>query len=63
MNSLLSNKNGSFEIESTTTLAKLSLGIAFRKLPPLIEAICKPKLSKPSNNKRFIILFAFPNPL
>ena len=48
---------------STVTKAELSLGIAFRKLPPLISEIFKPKFVKVSNNKRFIILFAFPKPL
>ena len=47
---------------STIIVAALSLGIAFRKLPPFISEILKPKLAKPSNKIRFIILFAFPRP-
>ena len=63
MSCSVSNKKGSLEIVSTTTVAKLSLGIAFRKLPPLISEIRKPKFEKPSNKIRFIILLAFPKPL
>ena len=36
------NKKNSLEAVSMVTKAKLSLGIAFRKLPPLISEIFKP---------------------
>ena len=36
------NKKNSLEAVSMVTKAKLSLGIAFRKLPPLTSEIFKP---------------------
>ena len=59
----VSNKKASVATLSIEIIATLSLGIAFRKLPPLISDIRKPKFVKPSNKSRFIILLAFPSPL
>ena len=42
ISSLIFNKKNSVEAASIVTKAKLSLGIAFRKLPPLTSEIFKP---------------------